>query len=126
MLSEIFELSEAEFKSRFKNDLDCLSYLAIKKWEAGFVCRKCGHTHYCEGNKPFSRRCTKCKTQETAKTNTIFHSCKLPLELVFEIMYYIWNTEDCNSNELHEKFKLRKMTCWKFQNLVKEIKQNIN
>jgi len=126
MLKEIFNLSEQDFNERFNKELDCLEYVAHKKWEDGFECRKCGHTHYCDGKVPFSRRCTKCKAQETAKSNTVFHSCKLPLNIVFEIMYYIWNNEDCKSSELHEKFKIRQMTCWKFQNLVKEIKHQSN
>jgi len=35
------------FTDQFKNDLDCLEYLAQIKWGNGFVCSNCAHkAHY--------------------------------------------------------------------------------
>lgn len=120
---EIFKLTKNQFFTLYYKEELCLEYLASIKWKDGFVCKNCSHEHFCVGTKPFSRRCTRCKKQETAKANTIFHSCKLPLHVVFELMYYIWNSNECKTSILHNKYKIRQMTCWKFQNLVKTLKQ---
>ncbi|MDR2860199.1 MAG: transposase, partial [Mediterranea sp.] len=54
------------FQEQFKDDMDCLGYLSELKWKRGFVCGKCGHTHYCKGHEmPYSRQCTKCRHVES-------------------------------------------------------------
>lgn len=58
------------FNNSFKEDSDCYEYLSLVKWEAGFVCRKCNNDKYYKGEKPFSRRCLKCKYDESPTVNT--------------------------------------------------------
>ncbi len=55
------------FNKQFKDDSDCYEYLSLIKWEAGFVCRKCNSDKYYNGEKPFSRRCLKCKYDESPR-----------------------------------------------------------
>ncbi|MCK4287884.1 MAG: transposase [Bacteroidales bacterium] len=66
-------LSIKQFDLKFSDENKCLQYLADLKWKDGFVCRKCGHTNFCKGKTPFSRRCTKCKHDESATSHTVFH-----------------------------------------------------
>lgn len=89
--------------------------LAEKKWKNGFVCRKCGHTHYCKGKKAGSRRCTKCKSEESATAHTIFHRCHLPIIEAFQLASAICCKPDTSTYELSRNFELRQMTCWKFR-----------
>ncbi|MDR0547246.1 MAG: transposase [Dysgonamonadaceae bacterium] len=39
-------LSLFEFQQQFTTENQCLAYLAAEKWKNGYVCPKCGHTHY--------------------------------------------------------------------------------
>ena len=108
------------FERRFSNEESCLSFLADTKWSKGFVCRKCGNTNYCKGKKPYSRRCTRCKTEESATAHTVFHACKFPLTSAFELMYQVCQKPDISSYELSRILETRQMTCWRFKKKLTE------
>jgi predicted Zn-ribbon and HTH transcriptional regulator len=108
----------------FTNDDKCLEFLATVKWANGFECRKCGNTNSCPGKVPHSRRCTRCKNEESATANTLFHNCKFEISKAFFIAYNVCKGEtDLSSYELASKLSLRQMTCWKFKH---KIQQTIN
>jgi hypothetical protein len=98
--------------------------LAEKKWKNGFVCRKCGHTHFCKGKKAGSRRCTKCKSEESATAHTIFHRCHLPIHEAFQLASAVCCKPDTSSYELSRNFDRRQMTCWKFRSHILECVNN--
>lgn len=109
-----------EFKERFSDKEKCLEFLANKKWEDGFICKKCGNTNYCKGKTPFSRRCTKCKYEESAISHTVFHHCKIPLTDAFLITYLVCNSPKISTYELSRKIDIRQMTCWKLKRKIME------
>lgn len=113
-------LSEAAFKDKFGTDEQCLEFLAIEKWATGYSCKKCENDNYCKGRTPFSRRCTRCKHDESATSHTIFHCCKIPLPTAFEIAYRVCCAPTITSAELSETLETRQMTCWKFRRKIKE------
>jgi len=90
-MSEIFSesLSPEQLDEMFRSDVKCLGFLAQIKWANGFACKKCGNTNSCAGKEPSSRRCTKCKSKETATNGTIFHGVKFPISKAFYIAYNI-------------------------------------
>jgi len=112
LLSQPIENSDAESR--------ILSVLADYKWRDGFVCRKCGHDRFCKGKKPFSRRCTKCKSDESASSHTIFHRCKIPLTEAVRLAKMVCNQPDVSSYEISRVFEKRQMTCWKFKTRITE------
>ncbi len=115
------ELSEEQLSELFSSDDLCLEFLASVKWEDGFVCRKCGNTNYCHGKTPYSRRCTKCKTEESAAAGTIFHNCKFPLHKAFYIAYNVCRgKEDLSTYEFARRLSIRQMTCWNFRKKITE------
>jgi two-component system, sensor histidine kinase LadS len=115
------KISEQELIALFTNDEKCLEFLSDLKWDKGFRCRKCGNDNYCTGKTPFSRRCTKCKTEESATTGTLFHNCKFPISKAFYIAWNVCkNKEDVSTYEFARKLALRQMTCWKFKAKIKE------
>ncbi len=75
------------FYKRFPDEESCYNYLAEIKWEESYVCKKCGHTNYCSGRKPHSRRCTRCKYDESPTAGTMFDKCKFSLHLAFHIVF---------------------------------------
>lgn len=104
----------------FSNEEDCLKYLAEEKWKEGFVCKSCGHTNYCHGKKPHSRRCTRCKKEESATANTVFHRCKIHLPDAFKIAFMVCDTRNISSHEISRQLNIRQMTCWNFKKKISE------
>jgi len=120
-MSKIFDdsLSPEQLEIMFRNDEKCLEFLSNLKWANGFVCKKCGNTNFCQGKEAFSRRCTKCKTKETATNGTIFHAVKFPISKAFYIAYNVCKAkEDISSYEFGRRLSLRQMTCWNFKTKI--------
>jgi len=109
-----------EFSKTFKSEEQCLKYLAESKWKDGYICKKCGNTNYCSGKTPYSRRCTRCKKDESATAHTLFHRCKVPLQEAFKIAYEICALPNITIAKLSETFEKRKMTCWKLKKKIEE------
>jgi hypothetical protein len=121
-MSTIFrsELDEASLQELFTSDEKCYEFLAGLKWSAGFTCRKCGNTNWCQGKTPHSRRCTRCKTEESSAAGTIFHNCKFPISKAFYIAYNVCKgKEDISSYEFARRLSLRQMTCWNFKTKIR-------
>lgn len=123
MKSIFSNLKQVEFESSFSEEENCLELLASEKWKNGYVCRKCGNTNYCAGKTPFSRRCTRCKSDESATAHTIFHRCKIPLNEAFKIAYLVCGQPDISSYDLSKTLDKRQMTCWKFKKKISECLQ---
>jgi len=120
-LSYLFKAIDfQEFSKRFSDPEQCLSIIAEEKWHEGYICRKCGNANYCTGKTPFSRRCTRCKTDESATAHTIFHHCRIPITDAFEIAYMVCGSPKISSYELSRRLETRQMTCWKFKKRIME------
>ena len=78
-----------KFYSRFTDDASCLEYLSSIKRADGFKCKKCGHTNYCNDRYPYSRRCTRCKYDESVTSGSMFDKIKFPLVYAFHIAFKI-------------------------------------
>lgn len=115
-----------ELETYFTSEEKCLKFLADEKWKSGFVCNKCGHTNYCSGSKPFSRRCTKCKTEESATAHTIFHRCRISLPTAFKLAHLVCNDTDISVARLAEELETRPMTCWSFKKKITHCIDNRN
>jgi len=113
------EVSEETVEELFVSDEKCLEFLADLKWADGFTCRKCGNTNFCAGKSSYSRRCTKCKSEESATSGTIFHNCKFPIHKAFIIAYNVCKgKEDVSTYEFARRLALRQMTCWNFKTKI--------
>lgn len=118
-------VNSIKFNRAFLSDDDCYRYLADIKWAEGYVCRKCGNSKYYNGVKPFSRRCMKCKYDESPTSGTMFDKCKFPLLLAFHIVFKISSKKKgMSSIELSAEFELRQKTCWEFKWKVQQAMQS--
>ena len=116
-MKDLFKTLDLEsFTTRMANEEECLEFLAGEKWKNGYTCRKCGHTNYCSGKSPYSRRCTRCKHEESATAHTIFHRCHIPITEAFRIVYTVCHNPSVSTYELSRQMELRQMTCWKLKN----------
>lgn len=108
----------SEFEQTFPDEESCLKVLAEMKWRDGFICRFCGNTHYGKGKKPFTRRCTRCKREESATAHTIFHHCRIELPKAFEIAWHVCGKPGITGSALSEMLDTRHMTCLHFRNRI--------
>ncbi|MCX6236462.1 MAG: transposase [Bacteroidia bacterium] len=121
------DISDSEVEELFVSDEKCLEFLADLKWTDGFTCRKCGNTNSCTGKSPHSRRCTKCKSEESATSGTIFHNCKFPIHKAFFIAYNVCKgKEDVSTYEFARRLTLRQMTCWNFKTKIQTALKSID
>jgi two-component system, sensor histidine kinase LadS len=114
------EISPLQLEEVLVDENRCLEFIAKEKWSQGFVCRKCGNDNYCAGKKPFSRRCTRCKHEESAISHTIFHGCHLPLTQAFRLAYQVCHDPEVSTYELARQLDTRQMTCWKLKKKMME------
>ena len=127
-MSSIFknELGTEQLEELFNNDEKCYEFLADLKWSEGFICRKCGNPNHCPGKSPHSRRCTKCKAEESSTAGTIFHNCKFPISKAFYIAYSVCKgREDLSTYEFARRLSLRQMTCWNFKTKIQHALQQM-
>ena len=119
-------VNSIKFYNSFSTNEDCYRYIADIKWNnTEFLCKKCGGTNYCDGVKPFSRRCTKCKYDESPTAGTMFDKCKFPLQLAFHIAFKIsTKKKGMSSLELSREFELRQKTCWEFKLKIQQAMQS--
>jgi hypothetical protein len=121
------ELGKEQLEALFNSDEKCYAFLSEIKWHDGFQCRKCGNKNYCEGKTPHSRRCTKCKTEESSTAGTIFHNCKFPVSKAFYIAYNVCKgKEEISTYEFARRLSLRQMTCWNFKTKIRHALQEMN
>jgi hypothetical protein len=120
MSSFLKEISPLKIESLVNDEERCLAFIAGEKWRDGYVCRKCGNTNYCAGKKPYARRCTRCKHDESATANTIFHGCHLPLTQAFRLAYQVCHDPTVSTYELARQLETRQMTCWKLKKRMME------
>jgi hypothetical protein len=128
-MSTIFksELDEKRLEVLFSSDEKCYEFLAELKWSEGFNCRKCGNPNYCSGKTPHSRRCTRCKAEESSSAGTIFHNCKFPISKAFYIAYNVCKgKEDLSTYEFARRLSLRQMTCWNFKTKIQQALQQMD
>lgn len=118
-------LNSIKFTLRFHLDEPCFKYLADIKWEDGYKCKKCGCINYCVGVKPHSRRCLKCRYDESPTAGTMFDKCKFPLHIAFHIAFRLsTKKKGMSSLELSHEFEQRQMTCWEFKWKLQQAMQS--
>lgn len=119
----IGELGISRFREKYNSQEECLELLAKAKWSDGYVCRSCGNEKYCQGKTAFSRRCTRCKKEESATANTIFHHCRIELPRAFEIAYMVCGTPGIPASEISQVLETRHMTCLNFKKRILQCLQ---
>ena len=113
------EISPETAQELFNDSEKVLKFIADIKWKDGFTCRNCGNTNFCEGKTPASRRCTRCKKEESAAANTIFHNIKFPINNAFYIAYNVCVlNNEFSSYNYSDQLGLNQMTCWKFRKRI--------
>ena len=80
--------NQIEFERAFATDEQCIAFLAQLRFVDGFVCPKCNHTEYWTNNRGLAV-CKICKYQLSVTAGTIFHKSRIPLSLLFRVLWSI-------------------------------------
>lgn len=116
MLDKFKGVNSINFHKRFTDDDSCLEYLSIIKWKHGYSCKRCGNRNFCQGKSKYSRRCTKCKHEESVTAGTMFDKVKFSMLTCFHIIFKICTKiKGMSAMEISKEFDTRVMTCWKFK-----------
>lgn len=114
-----------EFQARFPDDNACKDYLLNIKWPESYSCNKCDHKKYCSTSRYGERRCTKCRSVESATANTLFHKVKFPLLKAFYIVFFVsTNPKGMSSYELARKLNMHQPVVWRFKRKMKKAMQS--
>ena len=109
-------VNSIRFYKQFPDEDSCYKYIADIKWQGDYFCKKCNHNNFCAGRKPYSRRCTRCKYDESPTSGTMFDKCKFSIHVAFHIVFKIaTKKKGMSCLELSHEFDLRQMTCWEFK-----------
>lgn len=107
------------FQLSYPDKRACYEYLAKLKWNDGYTCSKCGNDKSCDGHSLLSKRCTKCRYDESPTAYTLFHKCKFDITKAFYISILIHSQYgDISSYELSRMLQLRQKTCWNFKQKI--------
>lgn len=115
-------VNSIKFNRRFKDDNDCLEYLAEVKWLNGYKCKRCNNDKFGAGKNIHNRRCTKCRYDESPTVGTMFEKLKFSILIAFHIVFKIsTKKKGMSSLELSNEFELRQMTCWTFKQKLQQV-----
>lgn len=116
MFIEFTGVSLLAFQNAFRNNDDCIKYLAEMKWSKGYKCSKCGNDKARTGNLSVNKRCLSCGYEESPTANTLFHKIKFDLIKAFHICYRTSvSKKGMSTTELSRELDLRQKTCWAFK-----------
>lgn len=120
MLNSFEGVNFLNFVDKFNSNETCQTFIAQKKWEKGFVCRKCGHKHFIPIKNNFSKECSKCKYIESCTANTLFHKSKIGLRKAFHIIFEMSTfNQDVSSYDIAKRYDIQQKSAWSFMNKVR-------
>jgi len=112
------QVSLEEFIKIYPDEAACFNFIEELKWKNGFVCKSCANTKYSLGNKPYSRRCSKCNNIETITANTIFSYIKIPVNKAFYMLFLLSRNQQISADKLSDILLLRRETCWAYKKKI--------
>ena len=114
-----------DFFDTYKNDEDCLEYLAMIKWKSGFECKKCKHPKFTIRKKNYARDCNSCHHIESPTANTLFHKVKFGIRKAFTIVFEMSAaTKSISSSQMARRLNISRPTSWLFMHKVRKAMES--
>lgn len=93
------------------NEEECVNFFVQSKFPAGFVCEKCGCTHYYVIKRHHVLQCKDCMHQHYLFANTIFQDNKLELfKLILGVYLFFTSTKGISAIELASELDINYKT----------------
>lgn len=121
-------MSKSDFIVKYYCNIDnCKEFIFSMKWPDGYICEKCGCTHYYYMKTKDCYRCANCHHDERLLTNTCFQDNKLPLNVLLYGIFLIFNDKrSISSMELAEELKVNYKTACLLQTKCRILMRNSN
>lgn len=121
-------MSKADFFEQYYFNMDhCRQFFFDIKWPTGYVCEKCGHTHYYFMKTKNCYRCSQCGHDERLLAHTIFQDNKLPYnKLLYGLFLIFTDKRQISSVELAEELKVNYKTACLLHNKCRILMKNSN
>jgi transposase-like protein len=116
-------MSLSEFVERYGTEVLCEKALERSRWPDGFVCPECGereHSRFLADGRQYWQ-CSKCRTQTTVCSGTLFHASKLPLTKWFQAIYLVTqNKNNISALSLKRHLGVAYATAWRVKHKLLE------
>ena len=116
-------MSLNEFIERYGTEAQCEAALLRARWPAGFVCPDCGareHSTFGADGRQYWQ-CSRCRSQTTLHSGTLFQSTKLPLTSWFQAIYLVTqNKNNLSALSLKRHLGVCYRTAWRIKHKLLE------
>ena len=114
-----------EFMDDFGTEDKCEQALFNWRFPAGYVCRDCGNTTYCQLKCRKLLQCNCCVHQHSLISETLFSSTKLPLTKLFMAIHLLTQSKTgLSAMELKRQLGVNYDTAWKIKHkLLQAMKE---
>jgi transposase-like protein len=113
----------SEFVERYGTEAPCEKALEQSRWPDGFVCPEFGgreHPRFVADGR-HDWQCSKCRTQRTVCSGTLFHASKLPLTKWFQAFYLVTqNKNNISALSLKRHLCVSSTTAWRVEHKLLE------
>lgn len=86
---QVPDMSEKEFRQRFRTEAQCARYVWSRKYPHGLHCRRCGERSCYRRQKRWMVECATCGYQESPKAHTVMQGSHVPLREWCWAMYLL-------------------------------------
>jgi transposase-like protein len=112
LINKEFPDDEMEFDKMFSDEASCEEYLFKQKWPEGFVCTKCGTTHFWKSKRD-CYICTCCEHQHSITAGTAFHQTHKSLKHWFKAIWFFTTTKSgISASNLERLLGISYPTAW--------------
>ena len=116
-------MSLSEFIECYGTQALCETALEHARWPDGFVCPECGeraHSRFLADGRQYWQ-CSRCRTQSTVCSGTLFHASKLPLTKWFQAIYLVTqNKNNLSALSLKRHLGVAYATAWRVKHKLLE------
>jgi hypothetical protein len=115
-----------EVRVLFPTKISCLEFLERLKWEKSYSCAKCGYEKASLNQKDLSRKCSKCGKIESVTAGSLFHSQKIPLQVLFLLTHLTFDNRELDVRLMADKTEVSENSIYRFIAKVKARKEERN
>jgi len=116
-------MSLSQFIDLYGTEAKCEAALEQARWPSGFVCSECGeheHSRFLADGRWYWQ-CSRCRTQTSVCSGTLFHASRLPLAKWFQAIYLVTqNKNNISALSLKRHLGVAYSTAWRVKHKLLE------